>query len=178
MVGWFSLCCCMMVGGFPLFQPKGFQLKTSCANLPSCLSHQRHLDAAPGLIERRLKNATKWQLQPILTPNRFSSAFAFSSHLLIAFNLQLETSVFSKGEPPACLHASDFWQQLKELVWRDGCCVPRPVSWLQIGPIVLSSQPGCPHLTFQVVQVSPLTNQAWGTRHSYELGDNRRKPAT
>ena len=72
-----------------------FQLKTACANPPSRLSHQRHLDAAPRLMERQLKNATKWQLQPILPQNLFSSAFAFASHQLSAFNLQLENSVFT-----------------------------------------------------------------------------------
>ena len=152
-------------------EPKGFQLKTSCANLPSCLSHQWHLDAAPGLIERRLKNATKWQLQPILTPNQFSSAFAFSSHLLIAFNLQLETSVL-----PACL-----WLLAAiKRIGLEGRLLRAETSQLASNwancPLI-SARLLCPHLTFQVVQVSPLTNQAWGTRHSYELGDNRRKPA-
>ena len=133
-------------------EPKGFQLKKSCANLPSCLSHQRYLDATQ--IDRTsAQECHKTAATANLATQSILLCFCFCFTPAASFLPSTENFCVFRGRAP--LPTSDFWQQLKELVWRD-CCVPRPVSWLQIGPIVLSSQPGCPHLTFQVVQVFPL----------------------
>ena len=136
-------------------------METSCANLASCLSHQRHLHTTTKIDRMPAQECHKMAATANLATQSALLCFPpilFDTCYLLYLNWKL---CAFRGR---ALSASDFWQQLKELVGGTAACRDQSAGFKlgQLSSHLILSQvaqprpppdfPGCP----SVVVVCPV----------------------